>query len=104
LSITKKAGSAGESLENFIAPFLEIGMIRKRHEIGKNRRFIYAKMGVYGEKNRFQGFKPTLLFGTRADPFIGARRGGMGADIGRTLSERGKFDHVLEKADRRGFR
>jgi hypothetical protein len=57
---------------------------------------VHAEVGVYGQENGFQSFKPAFVSGAGEDPIDRAWRRRMGINICHPLTEWGSPDHVFK--------
>ena len=57
---------------------------------------VHAEVGVYGQENGFQSFKPAFVFGAGEDAIDRAWGRGVGINLCHSLTEWGSADHVFK--------
>jgi hypothetical protein len=89
---------------NSIAPFWEMSMIETEAIEGTPptdaEEGVYAEVGVYGQENGFQSFKPAFVSRAGEDALDRAWGRRMGINLGYPLSEWGSPDHVFKTPGR----
>jgi hypothetical protein len=61
---------------------------------------VHAEVGVYGQENGFQSFKPAFVFGAGEDAIDRAWRRRVGINLCTSLTEWGSLDHVFKTPGR----